>query len=445
MKKDRFGRREIGSGPATPVVAAIPVAKKPEDKAERPAFAGGSMLPAEEAPIVPIGRAPAPQQPVLSVAPTPVATPEKVDVPADPKKPDQNQVATVIPGATIEPSLGSAWADEDLPVARGAEDGADVIEEMAAHPPGAARPPKNSTNELDDGQVIRDDALTPGPEEIGQASDDPLRGGNTIREDVRPEPEGDVLTSSDMSELDAGELGGQGAAPERDDPNATLVPTGDEPGAKVKRPSDDRQEPHKWLIAIGALLFAGGVAIGIHVGRSTKKEKVVFSNCDICTKKQAPAPEPVVVEQPKVEAPKPVEPVEPAAVETVTVPRRGRRHAAASRPATEARTTEGCSSVKDADGTATASQVPAAIWRAARIGVDTLAGQLGGKTVQVTYLLCPDPNGGKGVTPHLLSVKGAGASTEQVEKNVRAEFAQVGRNDSGISTVKLVKEDVSHD
>ncbi len=442
MKQDIPGRRKFGADSA----------KKPEDK--KPVFARGGQPPAveteskpaaAEAAPIPIGRGaaagPVVKPPALTIARTPAETTAKPkkNAPADSNTPRESQVATVVPGDTQEdePSLATAWDDEGLPAPVGHDDGAVIIADMAAHPPGAARPPQ-TTQEVDDGDLLRsvEDGPTPGPEpaDIGG---DPVQDGRTIQ-DKRIEPEDDILSSADVGVVDD-ELGKRGPAPEAG--GAASGPKVDGSGPKAKGPSDEHEKPHRWIIAIGALLFTGGVLIGHY----TKREKIVRvpANCDTCPAKQVPAPKAEVVELPKAEAPA-VAAVEPApVVETVTVGKKGKQHAA---PKTDGakKSTGGCSSLKDADGAATAGQVPTDIWRAARIGVDTLQGQLTG-TVQVTYLLCPNPNGEKGVTAHLIGVKGAGPLTTQVEANVRSQFDGLKGNDSGISTVKVVREDVPHE
>jgi hypothetical protein len=83
-----------------------------------------------------------------------------------------------------------------------------------------------------------------------------------------------------------------------------------------------------------------------------------------------------------------------------------------------------------------AVEVPASFKKAARTGVGKV-GLVPGQVVEVTYLVCPNENGEKGVYAKFVGVKGAGEKTEQVAASLSK--ALDGRKDPNLGIAQAKK------
>ncbi len=90
-----------------------------------------------------------------------------------------------------------------------------------------------------------------------------------------------------------------------------------------------------------------------------------------------------------------------------------------------------------------ASEVPVLFKRAVVTGVSKHRTELSGKTVEVTYLVCPNPDGQKGVHAKLLRVSGADNIGEEVRQSVRSALEGKTDGSLAISQAKVYRQDVA--
>ncbi len=395
------GQREDGSQPAVRLLPRAPASRPPSDEAVtlrggEEAPAGPEIFLADEWPDDTLDGDPNRNPSIDGLVGSPSL--DDLELPDQPPAVSGFPVAQARAPATPERDASDTLEDNKDPFARlDSENGTPAPVPVTRLPPPRPVPvAEEAPARVDTEEVV----ITPSRQESGR------REGST--QDAEPE-----LLDEHETEGPTGGNGGSPAAPAR---------------SAAKPRTSFGWDKFVAGAVLGAIIGSGLVCIG------TKKEK-----CEPCEKPAPAAPRQVVAPRPAV-APV-AAPVPVAQTKLDLSDLMGKRKKPAAEKPAAAPSTGKCS----VSGAATIgpTEVPAAFKRAVVTGVSAHRTQLSGRSVEVTYLICPNPGGQKGAFAKVVKVEGAGGLTADVTSSVKSALDGKQDANTAIAQAKLYTQSVA--